>query len=126
MERIRPGIEAADRIAAGQHGRQEIPFRDVEWLSAFCCDPTTDPDKSALARELCALAVERFCEPRPPRPTYYSPRHRREASVSETSLPLLLKALAASGRDEDLSRVIQLRPGIAGRIQPGRLPGSLL
>ena len=89
-----------------RHGRQEIPFRDVEWLSAFCCDKTADPDKSALAHELCALAVERFCEPRPPRPTYYSPHHRRETSVSETSLPLLLKALAASGRDEDLSHVI--------------------
>ena len=85
---------------------RKFRFRDVEWLSAFCCDPTADPDKSALARELCALAVERFCEPRPPRPTYYSPHYRREASVSEKSLPLLLKALAASGRDEDLSRVI--------------------
>ena len=106
-------------------GRQEIPLRDVEWLSAFCCDKTADPDKSALADELCALAVERFCEPRPPRPTYYSPHYRREASVSETSLPLLLKALAASGRDEDLSRVIHFVRGIAGRIQPGRLPGSL-
>ncbi len=87
-------------------GRQEIPFRDVEWLSAFCCDKTADSDKSALAHELCALAMERFCEPRPPRPTYYSPHQRRETSVSETSLPLLLKALAASGRDEGLSQVI--------------------
>ena len=43
--------------------RRKSRFRDVEWLSAFCCDPTTDPDKSALARDLCALAVERFCEP---------------------------------------------------------------
>ncbi len=88
------------------HGRQEIPFRDVEWLSAFCCDKTVDPEKSALAHELCALAVERFCEPRSPRPTYYSSNHRRETSISETSLPLLLKALAASGRDEALSHVI--------------------
>jgi hypothetical protein len=88
------------------HGRQEIPFRDVEWLSAFCCDKPADPDKSALAHELCALAVERFCEPRSPRPTYYSRGPRRETSVSERSLPLLLQALAASGRDEDLSHVI--------------------
>ena len=88
------------------HGRQEIPFRDVEWLSAFCSDKTADSEKSALAHELCALAVERFCEPRSPRPTYYSPGLRRETSVSERSLPLLLKALAASGRDEDLSHVI--------------------
>jgi hypothetical protein len=88
------------------HGRQETPFRDVEWLSAFCCDKTADSDKSSLTHELCALAVERFCEPRPSRPPHYSPHHRREISVSETSLPLLLKALAASGRDEGLSQVI--------------------
>ncbi len=88
-------------------GRQDIPFRDVEWLSTFCCDKTADPNKSALAHELCALAVERFCARLPPRPTYYWPSQCRETSVSETSLPLLLKALAASGRDEDLSRVMR-------------------
>ncbi len=88
------------------NGRQEIAFRDIDWLSAFCCDKTADPDKSALAHELCALAVARFCEPRPPRPTYYAPHRRRETSVSETSLPLLLMALAANGRDKDLSHVI--------------------
>jgi hypothetical protein len=88
-------------------GRQEIPFRDVQWLSAYCCDKNADPDKSALAGELCALAVERFCEPHPPRSTYYSPHYRREASVSEKSLPLLLKAMRTGGRDEDLSRVIR-------------------
>src|SRR5262249_49088360 len=49
------------------HERQEIPLRDLEWLSAFCLDKTTDPDKSALAHELCALAVERFCARPPPR-----------------------------------------------------------
>ena len=87
--------------------------------------PAADPDKSILARELCEIAVKRFCEPRPRRPTYYSPHYRREASVAEKSLPLLLQALAASGRDEDLSRVIRFVRGIAGRIQPGRLPGSL-
>jgi hypothetical protein len=87
-------------------GRQEIPFRDLEWLSSLCCEKTADRDKSALAQELCALAVERFCEPRPSRPAYYSPHLRRESSDSEKSLPLLLKALMASGRDESLSHVI--------------------
>jgi len=89
-----------------RYASQEIPFRDVEWLSALCCDQTGDPDKSALVRNLCALAVERFCEPRPSRLTYSS-RYRREASISESSLPMLLQALATGGRDEDLSRVIQ-------------------
>lgn len=89
-------------------GRPEIPLRDIEWLSAFCCDPSTDPDKSILAGELCEIAVKRFCEPRPQRPTYYSPHYRREVSVAEKSLPLLLQALAASGRDKDLSQVMHL------------------
>jgi hypothetical protein len=88
-------------------GRQEIPLRDVEWLSAFCLDKTAAPEKSALAHELCALAVERFCVLPPPRPAYYRPSDRRDPSVSESSLPLLLKALVASGRNEDLSRVIR-------------------
>jgi hypothetical protein len=90
-----------------KYGRHDIPFRDVEWLSAFCCDKTADSDKSALAHELCALAVDRFCEPRPRRPAYSWSHGRRETSVSETSLPLLLKALAASGDDERLSQVIE-------------------
>lgn len=87
--------------------RPEIPLRDVEWLSAFCCDPSTDPDKAILGSELCAIVVKGFCEPRPQRPTYYSPHHRHEVSVAEKSLPLLLQALAASGRDEDLSQVLR-------------------
>ena len=101
--------ELKQLLAAPQNirGRQEIPFRDIEWLSAFCCDKTADPDKSALAEELCALAVAQVCELLPPRSPYNSPYHRREPSVSEKSLPLLLKALLAGGRDEDLSRVVR-------------------
>ncbi len=101
--------ELKQLIAArpNQQGRQDIPLRDLEWLSAFCLDKTADPDRATLANELCALAVERFCAPPPPRPAYYWPSGRQERSVSESSLPLLLKALVASGRDEDLLRVIQ-------------------
>jgi hypothetical protein len=87
--------------------RPGIPLRDVEWLSAFCCDSSTDPDKSILGRDLCEIAATGFCELRPQRPTYHSPRSRREVSVAEKSLPMLLQALAAGGRDEDLSRVIR-------------------
>ena len=90
-----------------ERGRQDILLRDVEWVSAFCCDPSADPDKSILAGELCELAVNRFCEPRSQQLSYSASYHHREASVAEKSLPLLLQALAASGRDEDLSRVIR-------------------
>jgi hypothetical protein len=52
------------------------------------------------------IAVERFCEPRPPRSTYYSPYLAAKRSVAEIA-PLLLKALLSCSRDEDLSRVIR-------------------
>ncbi|MCI0460525.1 MAG: 2OG-Fe(II) oxygenase, partial [Gemmataceae bacterium] len=96
-----------DRDPLSMRAGQTIPLRDLEWLSAFCLEKAADPDRSALAHELCALAVERFCAPRPPRPAYYGPSARREPSASASSLPLLLKALVATGRDEDLSRVIR-------------------
>jgi predicted 2-oxoglutarate/Fe(II)-dependent dioxygenase YbiX len=86
---------------------QDIPLRDIQWLCAICCDKSAAPERLALALELSALAVERFCEPRPARPASYRPEEPRRASISETSLPLLLKALVATGRDEDLERVIR-------------------
>ena len=82
---------------------REIPFRDVEGLSALCGYPTTDPDKSTLTRELCKLAVERFCEPQP---AHASTRYRQEATIPEKSLPLLLQALTVSGLDEQLASVL--------------------
>lgn len=88
-------------------GRQDVAYRDLEWLSAICCDKQATPEKSALAAKLCALATERFCQPFPPRSSYSSRYHHQEVSVAEKSLPLLLQALAASDREEDLSRVIQ-------------------
>lgn len=102
--------ELKQLLAASQRigGRQVMAFRDVDWLAAFCCDKQGDPDKSALAGELCGLAVERFCEPHAPRSLHDSLRlHPGEPSVFERSLPLLLKSLLACGRDEDLSRVIR-------------------
>ncbi len=90
-----------------KYSRDEIPPRDIEWLSAFCRDETEDSDKSQLADELRALAVERFCVPQPPIPTHYSPGVRRQRTDAEMSLPSLLKAMATSGRDDHLSRVIQ-------------------
>jgi len=87
-------------------GWEEISPRNVEWLAAFCCDETADPDKTALAHELCVLAMERFCEPHGPRRPNGA-RYRRGKSASEAAIPLLLKALVAIGRDEDLSRLLK-------------------
>ena len=93
------------------YGGQEIPLRDIEWLSAFSCDKSVDPDRSVLAKELCGLAVARFCEPAARRPAYHWSHQHRESSVSEKSVPLLLKGIVASGRNEDLSKVIQFVQG---------------
>lgn len=91
------------------YGGELLAIRDVEWLAAYCCAKAADGDKAALARELCALAAARFCEPRDLRQTrYYSSRDSRENSASEESLPYLLEALLAAGNDEDVTRVIEL------------------
>lgn len=89
----------------GEVRESELPLRDVEWLSAFCCDDSKDPEKAALASELCTLAANRFCKSRP---TPIDRRHHREATVAEAWLPTLLRALLAAGRDEDLARVLQV------------------
>ncbi|HJT34205.1 MAG TPA: hypothetical protein VJ783_19315 [Pirellulales bacterium] len=93
-------------------GRDELPLRDVDWLSALCCDKTEDPDKSPLAGELCALTVNRFCQPRETRAWGDDSDHndwdyKREASLTEKSLLPLLKALVAAGRDAELARVLR-------------------
>ena len=88
-------------------GRPEVPPRDIEWLSDFCCIWPNDAAKLALARDLCGLAVDRFCEPLPPPPKYFVGDFRREPSVSTTSLPLLLKGLAVVGLNDELSRVLR-------------------
>ncbi len=90
---------------ADRHSVQEVPYRDMEWLAAFCCDEADDKDKLALARELCALAAARFCQ-KPPERNYYFASEDRKASIAELSLPLLLKALVAAGCDDDLASVL--------------------
>ena len=88
-----------------QYGRQkEFAARDLEWLAEFCGEKTHDPDWRILAGQLCKIAVERFCQHEDRR---WWAREREKANASETSLPLLLRALAASGRDDDFARVIR-------------------
>lgn len=102
-----PGRQAPPSV----HQSEPVPLRDLEWLRAFCLDPTANPDKTALAQELCSLVVERFCVPCLRRPAYHWQEARREPSLAEQALPLLLQALVATGCDADLSRVIQFVEG---------------
>lgn len=88
------------------YDRPEIPPRDLEWLADFCLEIPPDPQHANLAGRLCAKAVERFCLPFPIRRSDWSDERETKPSVSESSLPLLLKALVEYGRDEELSRVI--------------------
>jgi hypothetical protein len=83
-------------------GYQEVLLRNVEWLFALCCDKSIVAGSAELLTELCAIAVERFCESPPPRPYYY----RAGTSVSVKSLPKLLKALLAIDAARDLARII--------------------
>jgi hypothetical protein len=83
--------------------RSQIPLRDVEWLSAYCCDESADPAKSSLAQKLCTVAAERACQPRP---ASHVPHQYREPGISDQSVTPLLKALVVGGHDEDLTRVI--------------------
>jgi predicted 2-oxoglutarate/Fe(II)-dependent dioxygenase YbiX len=69
--------------------------------AAIPSDPIADSD------ELCTLAIEKFCEPPSSESTHNSFHRQGELSLSEQSLPLLLRALVSSGRDEELSRVIR-------------------
>ena len=85
----------------------EIPFRDVQWLSALCCDKKQDPNKAVVAQELCALAVQRFCRPHPPRPYPHGHAYRGEPSALVKSLPLLLKALVSIKAERLVVRVIE-------------------
>jgi hypothetical protein len=85
------------------HGRELSPS-DFEWLAEFCGEKTYDPDWRILGGELCKIAVQRFCE-KEDQPRWA--RDRETANDSERSLPLLLQALAETGRDEDFSRVIR-------------------
>jgi hypothetical protein len=86
-------------------GREEIPARDVAWLSAFCCDAKADAGPLPVATALCAVAVKRFCEPfESSRPSRVRPE--REQTECEAALSLLAKAVAATGCDETLAQLL--------------------
>ena len=79
---------------------------------AFCCDKTADPDRSALAHELCALAVERFCEPRPAATdVLLAARSAGKLPFPKRRCRYCSRRLRQAVRDEDLSRVIHFVQG---------------
>ncbi|QDU24211.1 2OG-Fe(II) oxygenase [Urbifossiella limnaea] len=90
---------------ADQYGhRRDLAPRDLEWLAEVCGETTHDPEWRLLVGELCRVAVGRFCE-RDARPRWG--RDCTTATAAEKSLPDLLRALAAAGRDDDFARVIR-------------------
>lgn len=99
--------------------RPRLLPRDVEWLSIFCCDGADAPARTALGRELCTLAVERFLMPQPPRGYYGRMGERSELSTEEAILRTLVEALLAVGADTDLDRVIELVRASSDRIRVG-------
>ncbi len=85
--------------------RDELTAGDCEWLSAFCRAKSKDPEKAILEKNLCTLAVSRFCLP-PINPWRYS-RSTGEANDREKSLPHLLKAVLAADHSEELGQLIE-------------------
>ncbi|MFO0799650.1 MAG: 2OG-Fe(II) oxygenase [Gemmataceae bacterium] len=88
-----------------QYGhRRDLARRDLEWLADVCGETTHDPEWRLLVGELCRVAVESFCE-RDARPRWG--QDGTAATAAEKSLPDLLRALAAAGRDDDFARVVR-------------------
>lgn len=88
-----------------QYGhRRDLAPRDLEWLAEVCGETTHDPEWRLLVGDLCRAAVDRFCE-RDARPRWR--QDHTTATAAEKSLPDLLRALAAAGRDDDFARVVR-------------------
>jgi hypothetical protein len=105
-----------------QYGhRRDLAPRDLEWLAEVCGEATHDPEWRLLVGELCRVAVDRFCE-RDARPRWG--QGRTTATAAETSLPDLLRALAAAGRDDDVARVIRYVRELPAEFTPdyGQVP----
>lgn len=101
----------------GAYGRPELPARDLECLSAYCCDPAPDAARIELAGLLCDVAVERFCAPRAERSNYHS--YDRGPSAAEKSLPNLIRALVATGRGAGLSRAVEFIRSLPAEFRMG-------
>lgn len=109
---LAPPAGERGRLRASPH--QELPERDLQWLATLCLDDSDDPDRPSLVQELCAVAVERFCAAPSPAPDYADGDWRKNQPrplAADSPLALLLKALLAVGRGEDIARVIQLVEG---------------
>lgn len=115
-------LKALIAPAANQYGhRRDLAVRDLEWLAEFCGEKTHDPDWRILAGGLGKLAVERFLEHKD---QSRWGRERDRATDGETSLPHLLRALAAAGRDDDFARVVGFVRGLprAFTLDYGQVP----
>jgi hypothetical protein len=78
-------------------------LRDVQWLSAVCCDRKLVAEQSVLIQRLCSLATGRFCEGYASENQYY----RRDSKEAIKVLQQLVKALVAVRADQSLTRLIE-------------------
>jgi hypothetical protein len=85
---------------------EELTQRDAEWLAALCCEKSLGSEEIALARQLCKIAVSRLCDSSSSREFGYYTSDKKEATVAEKSLPLLVRALLACGDEELLEQLI--------------------
>ncbi len=92
---------------ATRYRQDTILPRDLEWLCGFCCESKATAEKVAVARELCEIVVQRFCEPQAESSSHASSRRRPEPRLTGAGLSLLLKALLASDSRQQLPRLVQ-------------------
>ena len=84
---------------------QSPPLRDIEWLSAVCCDRKLLGESSKSLAELCSLVTTDFCNA-------YE-KHRRDqhstaADAGLKALPFLIKALIVTDSNGPLARLIAM------------------
>lgn len=86
-----------------------IPCRDVEWLSEYCNKCTDTSEATSLGKELCKIAVERFCSFQTSKDFERSSWHEKKNPLSnmEKGLPFLVKALLALDVKAELKRVTE-------------------
>ncbi len=94
----------------------ELSFRNIEWLSDYCCCNVDDPGRISLAKELCVLASSRYRQREKRSEFYYHDDNDDGIKVdpvltpdlSDASLPLLIKAIIATECEQELSDLVRV------------------
>jgi 2OG-Fe(II) oxygenase superfamily len=124
IEAMADGLRALLDPPPNRRWRQDFPVRDLEWLADVCEPHSPDAQPGEIVRDLCLRAAARFREPCPEKQSY-GYRHDSTGDPSaQAGLPLILKALLASGCHDALDTVIRFVESNPDRftLEHGRVP----